>query len=107
MRMTHTSIFAILVLLFACAIAAALETAQPFHIISGYRSPATNASLHRLSDGVAAHSLHMDGKAADIRVPGRDLSLVRRVALKLQGGGVGYYPSTNFVHVDVGRVRYW
>jgi uncharacterized protein YcbK (DUF882 family) len=89
------------------AIGAELETSEPFHIISGYRSPATNAYLHRLSEGVATHSLHLDGKAADIRVPGRDLSLVRRVALRLQGGGVGYYPSANFVHVDVGRVRYW
>jgi len=89
------------------AITKELKAGHPFHIISGYRSPATNAYLHQLSDGVAAHSLHVEGKAVDIRVPGRDLIFVRRVALSLRGGGVGYYPESNFVHVDIGRVRYW
>ncbi|MBI3329715.1 MAG: DUF882 domain-containing protein [Nitrospinae bacterium] len=89
------------------AIEKELEAGQPFHIISGYRSPATNAYLHQWSDGVVAHSLHIEGKAIDIRMPGRDLVLVRRVAMSLRGGGVGYYPESNFVHVDVGRVRYW
>lgn len=84
-----------------------LDTPAPFHIISGYRSAATNAMLASHSEGVARHSLHQYGKAIDIRVPGRELSTVRRVALAMRGGGVGYYPRPDFVHVDVGRVRYW
>ena len=79
----------------------------PFHVISGYRSPKTNAFLHANSSGVATHSLHMKGMAADICLPGRDLSSLRKVALDLGVGGVGYYPRSNFVHVDVGRVRHW
>jgi len=85
----------------------AIDARQPFHIISGYRSPATNAMLAARSGGVAKHSMHLDGKATDIRVPGRELIHVRRAALMLQGGGVGYYPGSDFVHVDVGRVRQW
>jgi uncharacterized protein YcbK (DUF882 family) len=84
-----------------------LETRQPFHVISGYRSPETNALLRRHSSGVAKNSLHIIGKAIDIRIPGRALPTVRRVALDLKGGGVGYYPQSDFVHVDVGRVRFW
>jgi uncharacterized protein YcbK (DUF882 family) len=83
-----------------------LETTQPFEIISGYRSPATNAALRSHSSGVASQSLHLKGMAADIRVSGRDLALLRKVAVAMQSGGVGYYPS-QFVHVDVGRVRTW
>jgi len=83
-----------------------LDTTEPFQIISGYRSPQTNAMLRSHSDGVAAHSLHMDGMAADIQVPGRSLELIRKVAISIKSGGVGYYPS-QFVHVDVGRVRTW
>ncbi|MGV8898566.1 MAG: DUF882 domain-containing protein [Burkholderiaceae bacterium] len=85
----------------------AVDARQPFHIISGYRSPATNAMLAARSGGVAKHSMHLDGKAIDIRVPGRDLSQIHRVALLQQSGGVGYYPGSDFVHVDVGRVRQW
>jgi uncharacterized protein YcbK (DUF882 family) len=77
------------------------------HIISGYRSPATNLSLTQKSGGVAKHSLHMDGKAIDLRIPGCDLSTVRKVAWGMQSGGVGYYEKSNFVHVDTGRVRFW
>ncbi len=84
-----------------------LGTSQPFHVISGYRSPATNALLAAQSDGVAYASLHVEGKAIDIRVPGRRLRDLRRAALALEGGGVGYYPVDQFVHVDVGRVRWW
>lgn len=87
-----------------------LETDQPFHIISGYRSPKTNAMLRERGGshtGVASHSLHMDGKAIDIRVPGANLNHVRAAARSLKLGGVGYYPSSNFVHVDTGRVRFW
>lgn len=89
------------------AIRTKLETRQPFHIISGYRSPATNSLLHRRSNGVALHSLHMEGKAVDVRLPDRDLSLLRQVSVALQGGGVGYYPRSDFVHLDVGRARLW
>ena len=84
-----------------------LDTAEPFEVISGYRSPATNAMLVATSSGVASGSLHVAGMAIDIRVPGRPLRAVRDVAKALRAGGVGYYPDSNFVHVDVGRVRYW
>jgi uncharacterized protein YcbK (DUF882 family) len=84
-----------------------LNTKQPFHIISGYRSPQTNAFLHTTSSGVADNSLHLSGKAIDIRTPGRSLSVLRKAAVALKGGGVGYYPKSDFVHIDVGRVRYW
>jgi uncharacterized protein YcbK (DUF882 family) len=90
-----------------CELRVKLSTTEPLHIISGYRSPATNAALHAQSDGVATHSLHMDGMATDIRIPGKDLALLRKTALSMKAGGVGYYPSSNFVHVDVGRVRSW
>lgn len=88
-------------------LAASLDTKERFHVISGYRSPATNLMLSKKSSGVAKHSLHMDGLAIDIFVPGRNLADVRRVAIALNGGGVGYYPASDFVHVDVGRVRTW
>ncbi len=84
-----------------------LDTTKPFNVISGYRSPQTNAMLHRHSSGVANKSLHMQGKAIDINLPGRNLSDLKKIAMNLQKGGVGYYPSSDFVHVDVGRVRYW
>jgi len=90
-----------------CELRLKMDTTQSLHIISGYRSPATNALLHSKSDGVATRSLHMDGMAADIRIPGRELSLLRKTALSLKSGGVGYYPESDFVHVDVGRVRTW
>jgi uncharacterized protein YcbK (DUF882 family) len=79
----------------------------PFHIISGYRSPQTNAKLRRNSAGVAKKSYHMQGKAIDIRVPGQDIAQVRRAALSLKAGGVGYYPKSNFIHLDTGRPRAW
>lgn len=84
-----------------------LDTAEPFHVISGYRSPVTNAMLHAKSEGVAVHSLHLKGKAIDIAVPGRSLAELRGAALAQRGGGVGYYPQSGFVHVDTGRVRFW
>ena len=79
---------------------------EHFEVISGYRSPQTNAMLHAEGGGVSAHSLHMEGRAIDIRIPGRSLGLVRAAAWSLQDGGVGYYPG-RFVHVDNGRVRWW
>jgi uncharacterized protein YcbK (DUF882 family) len=84
-----------------------LETREPFQIISGYRTPKTNAMLHFRSEGVAVHSLHLDGKAIDICVEGRSLKNVRRAARSMFGGGVGYYPRTGFVHLDTGRLRFW
>ena len=84
-----------------------LGTSQPFQVISGYRSPATNHMLSERSSGVAKHSLHMEGKAIDIRIPGVALADLRKTGLALQGGGVGYYPASDFVHLDVGRVRTW
>ena len=77
------------------------------HIISGYRSPASNAILASYSDGVATHSLHMEGKAVDIRIPGHNLRHVGRAAKSLRAGGVGIYPDSDFVHIDTGRVRTW
>jgi uncharacterized protein YcbK (DUF882 family) len=84
-----------------------LQTREPFEVISGYRSPETNAMLASYSDGVAQNSFHLQGKAIDIRVPGRGLRLVRAAAMSLQRGGVGFYPHSDFVHVDTGPVRHW
>jgi uncharacterized protein YcbK (DUF882 family) len=78
-----------------------------FHVISGYRSPATNAMLNARSTGVARHSYHMQGMAIDIRLPGYDLKKLHQAALALKAGGVGCYPASNFIHVDVGPVRRW
>jgi uncharacterized protein YcbK (DUF882 family) len=90
------------------ALARKTGTDAPFHIISGYRSPQTNAVLRdHGGGGVAAHSLHLQGKAIDIRVPGVKLRNLYRAAIDLGGGGVGIYPESDFVHVDVGRVRTW
>ncbi|MBI1196435.1 MAG: DUF882 domain-containing protein [Phenylobacterium sp.] len=89
------------------AIGSRLETRRPFQIISGYRSPATNAMLHARSKGVAEHSQHTLGKAVDVRVEGVDLARLRDAALAVGAGGVGFYPRSNFVHVDTGRVRQW
>lgn len=86
---------------------AELDTSKPFNLVSGYRSPATNAWLASRSEGVARHSMHVEGKASDINLPGRELSFLERVALALRLGGVGYYPRSGFVHVDTGRVRRW
>ena len=79
----------------------------PVQVISGYRSPQTNAGLQKSGSGVATRSLHMDGKALDIRIPGLELTRLRDAALAMQRGGVGFYPGSNFVHVDIGRVRRW
>lgn len=87
-----------------------LGTDQPYHVICGYRTPETNAMLHErggAASGVANSSLHIEGKAIDIRVPGIRLERLRDAAKSLKLGGVGYYPASNFVHVDTGRVRYW
>lgn len=80
---------------------------KPFHIVSGYRSPFTNAQLRRHSHGVAEHSFHMQGRAIDIRVEGVSSKTIRNAALAMAQGGVGYYPRNNFVHLDTGRFRTW
>jgi len=90
------------------ALRASLQARAPCHIISGYRSPRTNERLRTTrGGGVARRSLHMDGKAVDLRIPGVPLKELRDAALELGRGGVGYYPGSNFVHVDTGRVRAW
>ncbi len=89
------------------AITTKIKPGSQIHIISGYRSPATNLSLTQKSSGVAKYSLHMDGRAIDFRIPGCELSTLRQVAWGMQSGGVGYYAKSNFVHIDTGRVRFW
>jgi len=83
------------------------DRAATYEVISGYRSPSTNAALHRLSQGVAAHSLHMEGRAIDVRMEGFPTRKLRDLALSLRRGGVGYYARSDFVHIDTGRVRAW
>ena len=84
-----------------------LGATQPFQVISGYRSPQTNAVLHERSHQVASGSLHMQGMAIDVRIDGVGLDHLHRAALGERAGGVGLYPTSNFVHMDVGRVRQW
>ena len=89
------------------AISRKVGAKQPFEIISGYRSPQTNKSLSKQSRGVAKNSYHMQGKAIDLRLPGVPLKAVRKAALELRMGGVGYYAKSDFVHIDSGKVRSW
>jgi uncharacterized protein YcbK (DUF882 family) len=84
-----------------------LNTTATYHVVCGYRSQETNEDLAAHTRGVAKNSYHMDGMAIDLRVPGRNLRQVRDAALRLALGGVGFYPRSNFVHVDVGPVRRW
>ena len=84
-----------------------LGASGPYRVISGYRSPASNAALHANSSGVAPRSLHMEGRAIDIRLDGVDLVRLRDAAIELGRGGVGFYASSDFVHIDTGRVRHW
>jgi uncharacterized protein YcbK (DUF882 family) len=85
-----------------------LSSAQAFEVISGYRCAATNGRLRDTrGGGVAKHSLHMEGRAIDVRLPGTALADLRDAALSLRGGGVGYYPREQFVHLDTGRLRSW
>ncbi len=89
------------------AISIKLNSEKPFHVISGYRSPETNAKLRNSGQGAAKNSYHIQGKAVDIRLPGCRTSVLRRTAYKLKRGGIGYYPHQRFVHIDVGPIRYW
>ena len=79
----------------------------PYHVISGYRSPLTNAALRRRSNGVAEHSFHIQGRAIDVRLEGVSTRRLHEVARQMGRGGVGFYPQSDFVHVDTGPVRYW
>jgi uncharacterized protein YcbK (DUF882 family) len=82
--------------------------ARPFEVISGYRCAATNANLRETrGGGVAKASLHMEGRAIDVRLPGVVLADLRDAAVSLKAGGVGFYPGQQFVHIDTGRVRRW
>ena len=83
------------------------ESSAPFEIISGYRSPKTNEALRNSSSGVAKRSLHMQGKAIDVRLADIELKKFRDVAISLQAGGVGYYSKSGFLHLDSGRPRNW
>jgi uncharacterized protein YcbK (DUF882 family) len=85
----------------------AMQYDGPIHVISGYRSAKTNAMLAAQSGGVAESSYHVHGMAIDLRLPGRSLRDVQRAALDLAQGGVGFYPRSDFVHVDTGPVRRW
>jgi uncharacterized protein YcbK (DUF882 family) len=82
-------------------------TTARFQVISGYRSPATNHALRARGGGVAEHSLHLEGRAIDVRLADVPLTDLRDAALSLRAGGVGYYPGSQFVHVDTGPVRHW
>ncbi len=84
-----------------------MNVSEPFHILSGYRSPKTNAMLKGKTRGVANNSFHMYGQAVDIRIPGQSTRRLRNAAHDLQAGGVGYYARSNFIHVDTGDVRSW
>jgi uncharacterized protein YcbK (DUF882 family) len=84
-----------------------MRSLAPFEVFSGYRSPATNAALRRKSDAVARNSYHMRAMAIDVRLPGRGLAQLRHAAHRQRAGGVGYYPKSGFIHLDVGPVRRW
>lgn len=79
----------------------------PFSVISGYRSPVTNERLRRSTNGVAKKSFHTKGKAIDIRLPGYSTGQLRKLCIGMKAGGVGYYPKSDFIHLDVGPVRTW
>lgn len=84
-----------------------VDSSKPYEVISGYRSPASNSSLRQKSKGVAKGSLHMQGRAIDVRLRDRELTDLRDAALALGSGGVGFYRGSNFVHIDTGAPRSW
>jgi uncharacterized protein YcbK (DUF882 family) len=96
---------ALLDILFALQLQAQYDS--PFAVISGYRSPATNAMLRRTTEGVAQHSMHLLGRAIDVRLEGFSTRRLGELARSLARGGVGFYSASDFVHVDTGRVRFW
>ncbi len=83
------------------------DTNRPFQVISGYRSPKTNEMLRKKSEGVAKNSFHLKARAIDINLPGTELKDLRKLAMFLRRGGVGYYPRSGFMHIDTGPIRYW
>ncbi len=83
------------------------DTDRPFRVISGYRSPKTNAMLRKRSEGVAKNSYHLKAQAIDINLPGSHLKDLKSLARFLRRGGVGYYPKSGFMHIDTGPIRYW
>ncbi len=84
-----------------------LGTKERVHVLSGYRTPETNAALRARSNGVAKYSLHMEARAMDLNIPGTRAKDIQKAAIAMQAGGVGYYGSSGFVHIDTGRVRNW
>lgn len=84
-----------------------LDADRPFEVLSAYRSPETNHRLAAAGLGASPQSFHVQGRAVDIRLPGRRITDVYRVALELGDGGLGYYPTSGFVHVDTGAPRQW
>jgi uncharacterized protein YcbK (DUF882 family) len=80
---------------------------DPYEILSGYRCPKTNSGLRSHGEGVAKNSLHMTGQAIDLRLPGFQTKQIKTLAISLKAGGVGYYPKSDFVHMDSGDVRTW
>ena len=89
------------------ALYTAFEGRGNFEVISGYRSPHTNAVLRQVTTGVAEHSLHIEGRAIDVRLTSAKTSSLRDAALAMKSGGVGYYAESNFVHIDTGKTRSW
>lgn len=85
----------------------AVGSKSPYQVISAYRSPETNKKLRKSGSGVAKKSLHMQGKAIDIRLPDINLTELRDTAMSFQAGGVGYYQDSDFLHIDIGRTRTW
>lgn len=83
------------------------DTKEPIHVLSGYRTPETNAKLRQRSSGVAKYSLHIEGRAADFYIPGVPAHQLQKAAIDLKAGGVGLYSKSNFVHVDTGGIRHW
>ncbi len=92
---------------FLNAVDGTLGGGNEIHIVSGYRSPAYNAKLLREGHGVVPHSLHLQGRAIDFRIPGIRLESLREASLRLRRGGVGNYPGSGFVHIDSGKIRAW
>ena len=89
------------------AVKCKIRPSEPFEVISGYRSRATNEMLRRHTSGVAKTSFHTKGQAIDIRLSGYDTKRLRNLCIRMRTGGVGYYPRSNFVHLDIGPVRCW
>jgi uncharacterized protein YcbK (DUF882 family) len=92
---------------YLCDVARTAQVEPVFSVISGYRSPKTNAMLHERSGEVSSHSLHMEGRAIDVRLAGVDCAALADRALGMKRGGVGYYRQSDFVHLDTGRFRTW